>query len=468
MIRIDQLSKRYMLYERPIDRLWDWLTPEAMRRGRAFWALQDVNLEVATGSSMGIVGVNGAGKSTLLKILTGTSRQTMGDFYIEGRVSSLLELGTGFHPEFSGRQNIQFGGKMAGLNEQELDKKFDEIVAFAELGDFIDQPVRTYSSGMLLRLGFALASSVDPDVLIIDEALSVGDLHFQQKCLSRIREFHERGVTVLFVSHDPSMIQKFCTETILLDEGRILDRGQPDQVIDYYTALLAEKYREGGRRAQTIRPGTLTAAGEQDGDGASPLSDEVLTKSGEEASQSRDEWTAPPLYTTGHRTGNFRALITSVYMSGRGAHSNTNIIVTGSPATLHVRWVAMDHVEAATVGIMIRDRLGQEIFGVNTLYRQQPIGDVEAGQSVEVSFAMPMNLGDGLYSVTAAIHQDETHTKVCYDWVDQALSFQVLPDPTERFTGLCRLPVELAVRIEPTPESEAGFARHIHNELGAS
>ena len=454
MIRTQNLSKRFTLYDRPLDRLWDWVTPARAQRGRPFWALRELTLEVEGGASVGIVGVNGAGKSTLLKILTGTTRQTEGEYAIEGRVSSLLELGTGFHPEFTGRQNIHFGGKMAGLDDRELAAKFDEIVDFAELGEFIDQPVRTYSSGMLLRLGFALASSVDPDVLIIDEALSVGDLHFQQKCLRRIQQFHDRGVTVLFVSHDPSLIQKFCTEAILLDQGRIIDRGAPDHVIDYYTSLLAEKYRDGGRRAQTVRPGaeggTAAETGSGDGD------------------EHPEEWSAPPLKPQGHRTGNFKALITSVYLSARAAHGNTNIFTTGSPAVLHVRWVALERVEQVTVGIMIRDRMGQEVFGTNTNYREKPIGPIEPGGSVEVRFTMPMNLGDGLYSVTTGLHEGATHTEVCYDWVDQALTFQVLPDPTERFTGLCRLQTDLDIQHEPTPGAELSFAREMRERLTAS
>ena len=412
-----------MLYDRPIDRILDWCLPG--RRGREFWALRDIDFELAAGASMGIVGPNGAGKSTLLKILTGTTQATTGSFEIGGRVSSLLELGMGFHPEFTGRQNVRFGGRMAGLSDEELDERFDEIVDFSELGDFIDQPVRTYSSGMLLRLGFALAASVEPDVLIVDEALAVGDLHFQQKCLAHIRRIHERGATVLFVSHDPGLIKRFCNEAMLLDHGRVIDRGAPDQVIDYYTALLAERYRDGGGRATIRRPG-------QSADAAAPSPETPPA-----------EADLPPLEARGHRTGNGRAVITAVWMQSEGAHGNARIVTTGRPATLRVRWIAREPIAQATVGIAIKDRLGQEMFGVNTAYRELPITDVAAGQAIETTFQLAqVNLGEGLYSVTAAVHEGTDHTRECYDWIEQAMSFQVLPDPIEPWTGLCRIPIE--------------------------
>ncbi|MBI1784576.1 ABC transporter ATP-binding protein, partial [Candidatus Sumerlaeota bacterium] len=231
MIQAEGLSKRYMIYGRPIDRLHDWFAPESRRWGKPFWALRDINLTVAEGTSLGVVGVNGAGKSTLLKLLTGTTVPTSGTYSIRGRVSALLELGMGFHPQFTGRENILFNGKMLGLTDAELRERTPAIIEFAEIGDFIDQPLRTYSSGMSLRLAFAIAASVEPDVLIIDEALSVGDLHFQQKCLARIRRFQEAGVTILFVSHDPALIKSFCTEAILLDGGLLIDHGKPGAVL---------------------------------------------------------------------------------------------------------------------------------------------------------------------------------------------------------------------------------------------
>jgi lipopolysaccharide transport system ATP-binding protein len=450
MIVAEQIGKRFMLYDRAIDRALDWLRPAARRRGRPFWALRDVSFEVAGGAAMGIVGPNGAGKSTLLKILTGTTQPTEGRFCVQGRVASLLELGMGFHPEFTGRQNVRFAARMAGIVDDELEALFPEIVDFSELDEFIDQPIRAYSSGMLLRLGFALAVSVQPDVLIVDEALAVGDLHFQQKCLARIRRIHEAGATVLFVSHDPSMVKRFCTEAILLDHGRALDRGTPSHVLDHYTALLAERYRPGGGRARILRPvGPEAKAPETTPPGGAVQAAPASVAEGVAKSPS----SMPPLAARGHRTGNWRAVIIGAWLEvepegDAGTWVPSGIVGSGAWARLVVRWVAREPIASATVGIAIKDRLGQEIYGVNTAYRGIPLENVAAGRAVQVAFVMPMNLGEGLYSATVAVHAGLTHVEECYDWIEQALVFQVLPDPGERFTGICRLGAECEIQAE--------------------
>ncbi|MCE5228981.1 ABC transporter ATP-binding protein [bacterium] len=453
MIRARDISKRYMMYSRPLDRLWDWIGADRQPRGKPFWALRGINFEVQRGTSMGIVGVNGAGKSTLLKILTGTTRPTEGAFEVHGRVSSLLELGTGFHPEFTGRQNIEFSGRMAGLTEDQISERFDSIVEFSELGDFIDQPVRTYSSGMALRLGFAIASSVDPDVLMVDEALAVGDLHFQHKCLARIRQFHERGVTVLFVSHDPSLIKKFCNEAILLDAGKLIERGKPDQVLDYYTALLAEKYRGNGSKARIIKPAPSAVP---PSGGTPATADSNAASSSPAAADS-----PPPLNPRGHRTGNFSAVITSVWLADEEGRAIGSLVTCGQWVQLCIRFVALDTIPEATVGIALKDRLGQEIYGTNTYNLDQPIGSIKPGRRAEVRFEMPMNLGEGLYSVTAAVHTGPAHTIDCFDWVEQALEFQVLPDPAEKFTGFCRLGAKASVQMSQAGESEKQQAQSV-------
>jgi lipopolysaccharide transport system ATP-binding protein len=448
MISVEQLSKRYWIYHRPGDRLKDWCLPGGRRRAEAFWALRGVSFEVPSGTAMGIIGVNGAGKSTLLKIITGTTEPTEGRYRTQGRIASLLELGTGFHPEFTGEQNLRLGARMAGLAHDELERKYAEIVAFSELERFMDQPIRTYSSGMVLRLGFALASSVDPDVLIVDEALSVGDLHFQQKCLARIRKIHERGTTILFVSHDPGMIQKFCDEAMLLDAGQLIDRGRPDKVLDYYTARLAEKYRGQGegeaREARVIRPGERAEApGGQDGNLG---------------------W-KPPQFVHGHRTGNFKAVITGAGLYTAGGSQPAGTVMTGATAELGVRFVALEALKEVTVGIMLRDRLGQEVFGVNTAYRGVGIEKVQRGEAREVRFALPLNLGEGLYSVTTAIHAGLNHTEICYDWVEQAVQLTILPNPGERFTGLVRLETKIAVEIKAAGDAELRYARGVRGRV---
>ena len=228
------LSKKYKLYRKPGHRLLEWLSTGRKTYHEEFWALNDVSFQLQKGSALGIIGPNGAGKSTLLKILTRTTAPTAGDFYLSGRVSSLLELGTGFHPEFTGTQNLRMNAKMLGLTDEEIDTRMQEIVDFAELGTFIDQPVRTYSSGMYVRLGFAVASSVSPDVLIVDEALSVGDAYFQRKSIDRIKYFRDIGVTILFVSHDLPIVKRFCDQALWLHEGKVQNLGSAHKVIKSY------------------------------------------------------------------------------------------------------------------------------------------------------------------------------------------------------------------------------------------
>jgi lipopolysaccharide transport system ATP-binding protein len=446
MIRTAHLSKRYTLYDRPTDRLRDWISP-GRRRRREFWALRDLTIEVARGTSLGVVGVNGAGKSTLLKILTGTTVPTSGHYEIDGRVSALLELGMGFQTDLTGRENVALNGKLAGLSGEELEARTPAIIDFSELGAFIDQPLRTYSSGMLMRLAFSLAASVDPDVLIVDEALSVGDLHFQQKCLRRIREFHERGITVLFVSHDPAMIKTFCDEAILLDAGSAIDRGRPSDVLDHYNALLAEKHREDGPKARIVRPG---GAKERN------VENDAAEESEESKKNAAGDGCAPSF---GHRAGNFQAVITRVDFTLDESRGGSEVLTPGARATILVRAVAIESIPAPTVGILIKDRLGNEVFGVNTAMRGVEIGEMEAGGAIEARFRCEMDLGAGAYTITAALHEGVDHTQVCYDWIEAASAFHVIPSPAEPFTGVCRLAPEIRVTAAAADPEELRLAK---------
>ena len=243
-IRVDSLGKCYRIYDKPEHRLWQGLFRGRKQFFREFWALRDVSFEVRRGETVGIIGRNGSGKSTLLQLICGTLTPTTGNTTVNGRVSALLELGAGFSPEFTGRENVYMNGTVLGLSHREIDERFGAIAAFADIGDFISQPVKTYSSGMYVRLAFAIAVAVDPDILIIDEALSVGDLAFQNKCMARIREMSARGATILFVSHDLSTSQVICHHAIWLDGGRVVRAGDPVQVCrDYYVASLGESAR---------------------------------------------------------------------------------------------------------------------------------------------------------------------------------------------------------------------------------
>ena len=229
-IEVKNLGKKYKRYKSQWRRLADWLTHGRFGKPELCWALKDINFNIQSGESVGIVGLNGAGKSTLLKILTGTARPDEGSIYVHGRIAALLELGLGFHPEFTGRENALMTCRMLGLSAHESQAIFPQIEAFSELGDFMDQPMRVYSTGMQMRLAFSAATAVQPDIFIIDEALSVGDAYFQHKCIQRVRSFKDNGVTILFVSHDPGAVKSICEKALLLDKGKLLKEGSPESV----------------------------------------------------------------------------------------------------------------------------------------------------------------------------------------------------------------------------------------------
>ncbi len=246
-IRVSGLGKAYKQYPNRWSRLFEWLVPFSPPRHHLHWILREVEFTIEPGEAVGIVGVNGAGKSTLLKMIAGTTQPTCGEIRVAGRVAALLELGMGFHPDFTGRQNVFMAGQLLGMQVEEIQALMPDIEAFAEIGEAIEQPVRTYSSGMQMRLAFSVATARRPDILIVDEALSVGDAYFQHKSFERIRSFRKAGTTLLIVSHDRSAIQSICDSAILLEQGRMAMRGRPEEVMDYYNALLAE------REGQTVR-----------------------------------------------------------------------------------------------------------------------------------------------------------------------------------------------------------------------
>src|SRR5450830_607215 len=263
-IQVSGLGKAYKLYPTRWSRLAEWMFPQLGKRHALKWVLEGIHFNVAPGEAVGLIGINGAGKSTLLKLITGTTQSTTGSVYITGRVAALLELGMGFHPDFTGRQNAMMAGQLIGLSVDEIVSLMPQIEAFAEIGDYIDQPVRVYSSGMQMRLAFSVATAHRPDVLIVDEALSVGDAYFQHKSFDRIREFRKQGTTLLIVSHDKGAIQGICDRAILLNAGRLAMQGEPEAVMDYYNAMLAEKENQTVRQHETSdgKLQTISGSGE--------------------------------------------------------------------------------------------------------------------------------------------------------------------------------------------------------------
>lgn len=408
MISVRQLHKTFKLYRRPSDRMLEWFLP--VRRHESFHALRDVNLEIPAGRTLGIVGANGAGKSTLLKLITGVLLPTKGEVEVKGRVAALLELGTGFHPEFTGRQNIHVNGQLLGISPEEMLALEPEIIAFSELGAFIDQPIRTYSSGMYLRLGFSIAACVQPEILIVDEALSVGDARFSQKCIRRIREFRDHGATILFVSHDPGAVSLLCDEAVLLDRGMVRASGTPKDILDEYNALLAAQGT--GNSEMTIsRPVRL-------GGVAQP-----------------------------RRHGTFQALIHELVLMD-AAGSETTVFAPGDEVTIRLRAMFLTPVRDPTVGISIRDRLGQDLYGTNTALKRVALGEFAPGDValVEVRLRIPFGFGD--YSLTVAIHDDENHLESCYEWTDNAAIFSIRLREKLDWSGLVELQPSFTHRRE--------------------
>ena len=399
-IQVHGLGKAYRQYTSRWSRLAEWLIPGKQTEHRLKWVLHDIDFSVEPGQAVGIVGVNGAGKSTLLKLITGTTQATTGTISITGRVAALLELGMGFHPDFTGRQNAMMAGQLLGIGTQELMRLMPEIEEFAEIGDYIDQPVRIYSSGMQMRLAFSVATAIRPDVLIVDEALSVGDAYFQHKSFDRIRSYRQLGTTLLIVSHDKMAVQSICDHAILLSEGSIAMQGAPEAVMDYYNAMLAKKEQ------QTVRR-TLTDGGK------------LQTVSG---------------------SGEVR-IVTVRLQNAQG--QDIDAVAVGQALSLAVHAQADHAVNNLVLGFMIKDRLGQPVFGTNTFHLQQVLRDVKAGQALDFIFDFDANLGPGSYSIAVALHTQDTHVHKNYEWRDLAVVFHVINTGKPEFVGTNWLPVTL-------------------------
>jgi homopolymeric O-antigen transport system ATP-binding protein len=404
------VSKAYRRYARPWHRLGEWLSGGRLGWHQDFWALREVTFAVEPGESVGIVGMNGAGKSTLLKILTGTTQPTRGSVQIAGRTAALLELGMGFHGDFTGRQNVMVAGQLIGLSVGEVAALLPDIEAFAEIGEYMNQPVRTYSTGMAVRLAFSVATAARPEILIVDETLSVGDAYFSHKCIRRIQEFREAGTTILFVSHDPTAVKTLCERALLLDVGRLIEDGSPDRVLDYYNAMIARR-----EASQTI----LQA----------------------EAERGR----------TTTRSGTFQARLSEIDLldaSGQPARAFS----VGDLGRVNVRVTFDAPVVAPTVGILIRDRVGNDVFGTNT-FNVAPIrGTYGPDDELSVDFDVPLNLGPGAYTLTVAVHSEASHLVDNYDWWDKVIGFEIVRGPEPSFIGVASLPVRLRIERAGVPD----------------
>lgn len=402
ILNVHNVSKSFRDYGSEINRVLSWFGVRAKIK-EEHHILHSVSFSIAPGEAVGIVGQNGAGKSTLLKIITGTLKPSNGVVHIDGRISAILELGMGFHPDLTGRQNVYHSAGLMGYKREEIEAVIDEIENFAEIGEYFDQPVRTYSSGMQMRVAFGVATAYRPSILIVDEALSVGDAYFQHKSFDRIRKFQKEGTSLLIVSHDKAAIQAICDRAILLEKGQIIKDGNPEEVMDYYNALIAEK--EHSKVKQVVQE-----------------NGKVATVSG-----------------TGEAT------IDNVTIFNTNDEKIDHISV-GESVNLKIRVKVHAHIDQLVLGYMIKDRLGQSIFGTNTHHSDNVIRDLEKDEVIDYCFSFPMNLGVGSYSIAVALHAHDTHVSANYEWRDQALLFNVINVKEREFVGLAWLPQKVEVK----------------------
>ncbi|MGC9969369.1 MAG: ABC transporter ATP-binding protein [Bryobacteraceae bacterium] len=381
-VLIQNVSKVFHLYRRPSDRIFELLPFGSRRAHSDFWALRDVSVAVERGEILGIVGPNGSGKSTLLQLVCGILRPTRGRVVTQGRVAALLELGAGFNPEFTGRENVFMNGEIMGLTPAQCESAFPRIAAFAEIGEFIDRPVKEYSSGMYVRLAFATAIHVEPEILIVDEALAVGDAIFANRCIQKFEELKDRKVTVLFVSHDLGLVKRLAHRAILMLGGRIEAEGSPRDVVNRYVGLVVERQKRGPE--EEGRSGLASSF--RHGDGASEIARVEL-------------------------------------LNAEGAPSTT--LMSGERVTVRVTARFRRQVSDPIVGILIRNRLGIDVFGTNTRLEQRELGEFHAGEQLEVDFGFDCLLAQQEYTLTAATQYFDGSSQ---DWLDDVLSFRVV-DP---------------------------------------
>lgn len=392
ILEVKEVYKSYKSYTTEWKRILSWFG-FSVTACKENTTLKNINFTLVAGEALGIIGQNGAGKSTLLKIITSTLKASKGTVSIDGKIAAILELGMGFHPDLSGRQNAYHSAGLMGYTHNQIDEVIDEIADFAEIGDYFNQPVRLYSSGMQMRVAFSVATAFQPSILIIDEALSVGDAYFQHKCFEKIKKFQKEGTSLLFVSHDKGAILTLCDNVLLLEKGSVLKYGKPEEVTDYYNALIADKENSTISQKESDNGKKSTLSGTQE---AIVIKNLLLNKDGKEV----------------------------------------KYIEVGEEITLHVKVKVNNNLPSLVLGYMLKDRLGQDMFGTNTHHLKQVIENVNKEAVIYYNFKFNVNLGIGSYSITLALHADDTHLGKNYQWKDQALLFEVVNMSKNKFTGM--------------------------------
>lgn len=391
VLNVNNISKSFKEYSNEFKRILSWFG-FSFQETQEHQILKYINFSISSGEAVGIVGQNGAGKSTLLKIITGTLKPSEGSVYIDGRISAILELGMGFNPDLTGRQNSYHSMGMMGYTVPQIDAIINELEKFAEIGEYFDEPVRTYSSGMQLRVAFGVVTAYRPEILIVDEALSVGDAYFQHKSLARVKEFQEQGTTLLLVSHDRGAIQAICDRAILLEKGAVIKDGNPEEVMDFYNALIAEK--ENSTVKQVLK---------EDG--------KVETVSG---------------------TGEATVEEIGLY-DAKG--EIVEFVGVGDKVELRIKVKVHKDIESLVLGYGIKDRLGQVMYGTNTWHTKQAIENSKKGEIYSFKLSFSANLGAGSYSIQTALVDKDTHLTANYEWKDLALVFNVINIDKTEFAG---------------------------------
>jgi lipopolysaccharide transport system ATP-binding protein len=391
VLKVNNLSKVYYSHNNEIRRIISWFFP-IKKTEQGIKVLDKISFSVSTGEVVGVVGSNGAGKSSLLKIITGTLSQTSGNFTVNGTISSILELGMGFHPELSGRQNAINTAKLLGHQSKNNTEYIEEIENFADIGEYFDLPVRSYSSGMQIRVAFAVAIAFRPDLLIIDEALSVGDAYFQKKCFDKIKDFQAKGTAILFVSHDKATVQNICNKAILLENGILTKEGDPEEVLNYYNAIIS-KQSDSIVKIRELEGGNFSTT-----------------------------------------SGSGEVKITHVSLSDKN-RTKKNIFNVGSEVILKTKVKVENMVDSLVLGYSIKDRFGQVIYGTNTWHTNQVINAPKSGSSYSFSISFLANLGEGNYSVSLALHDKDNHLSKSYYWIDNAVMFSIVNSNKIKFDG---------------------------------
>ncbi|MBB3225875.1 lipopolysaccharide transport system ATP-binding protein [Luteibacter sp. Sphag1AF] len=401
VLKVTGLSKAFRDYGSELKRFASWFGVKVTPR-EEHWVIRDMTFAVGRGEAIGIVGQNGAGKSTLLKLVTRTLMPSSGSVEVNGRIAAILELGMGFSPDLTGRQNVYHAAGLMGFTREQIDKAMPDIESFSEIGDYFDEHVRTYSSGMQMRVAFSVATAFRPDILIVDEALSVGDAYFQHKCFKRIKEFRELGTSLMIVSHDSSAIQSLCDRAILLQGGRILQDGDPVEVMDAYNALIAER-ENSSMKTERLEGGQLQTI-----------------------------------------SGTFEAVVEDIHMYADDGRA-VEFVDVGQSVELRITVHAKSAIPRLVLGYVIKDRLGQSMFGTNTHHTRQVLEDVQAGQRVVYRARFPVNLGQGTYSISTALVSTDTHLVDNYEWRDLAMIFTVANHSHPHFVGSAWIPPHIDV-----------------------